>query len=412
MNDKNLAPVTIKRIETAVQNYAPEADVGKIERAYLVALEGHAGQTRASGEPYISHPLNVAWILAELHLDDTTIAAALLHDVVEDTLFTLDEIEDMFGSDMALLIDGVTKISLLKIQDNSGRKSPETKAEVERAKLKEEQTLETYRKMIIAMAKDIRVIMIKLADRLHNMRTLKFMRADKQKRIAKETLEIYAPLANRLGISNIKWELEDLSLRYLEPEIYYELQGGMFPDLREESAKVIGSMDFDGCAIGGLSVGEPRDIMYDMLEISTRNLPKNKPRYLMGVGTPDHLLEGVLRGVDMFDCVFPTRVARNGMAMVSPATAASGRLVMKNAAFTDDFTTLEKNCDCYACRNNFSRAYIRHLVRANEIFGLRLLTLHNLRYLQRFMAKIRAAILADNFTNFRADFYEGNALVE
>ena len=223
MNDKNLAPVTIKRIETAVQNYAPEADVGKIERAYLVALEGHAGQTRASGEPYISHPLNVAWILTELHLDDTTIAAALLHDVVEDTLFTLDEIEDMFGADMALLIDGVTKISLLKIQDNSGRKSPETKAEVERAKLKEEQTLETYRKMIIAMAKDIRVIMIKLADRLHNMRTLKFMRADKQKRIAKETLEIYAPLANRLGISNIKWELEDLSLRYLEPEIYYEL---------------------------------------------------------------------------------------------------------------------------------------------------------------------------------------------
>ena len=410
MNDKNLAPVTIKRIETAVQNYAPEADVGKIERAYLVALEGHAGQTRASGEPYISHPLNVAWILAELHLDDTTIAAALLHDVVEDTLFTLDEIEDMFGSDMALLIDGVTKISLLKIQDNSGRKSPETKAEVERAKLKEEQTLETYRKMIIAMAKDIRVIMIKLADRLHNMRTLKFMRADKQKRIAKETLEIYAPLANRLGISNIKWELEDLSLRYLEPEIYYELQGGMFPDLREESAKVIGSMDFDGCAIGGLSVGEPRDIMYDMLEISTRNLPKNKPRYLMGVGTPDHLLEGVLRGVDMFDCVFPTRVARNGMAMVSPATAASGRLVMKNAAFTDDFTTLEKNCDCYACRNNFSRAYIRHLVRANEIFGLRLLTLHNLRYLQRFMAKIRAAILNDTFTNFCADFYEGRMI--
>ena len=192
--------------------------------------------------------------------------------------------------------------------------------------------------------------------------------------------------------------------------IFGIVQGSVFPDLREESAKVIGSMDFDGCAIGGLSVGEPRDIMYDMLEISTRNLPQNKPRYLMGVGTPDHLLEGVLRGVDMFDCVFPTRVARNGMAMVSPATAASARLVMKNAAFTDDFTTLEKNCDCYACRNNFSRAYIRHLVRANEIFGLRLLTLHNLRYLQRFMAKIRAAILADNFTSFRADFYEGRMI--
>ncbi|MBQ7705239.1 MAG: bifunctional (p)ppGpp synthetase/guanosine-3',5'-bis(diphosphate) 3'-pyrophosphohydrolase [Selenomonadaceae bacterium] len=194
-----------------------------IERAYLVAKEGHQTQTRASGEPYINHPLNVAAILTELQLDDTTIAAAILHDVAEDTLFKLDEIKDMFGDEVALLIDGVTKIGQIPISLVKKKDPAKSKVDAERAKLKEEQTLETYRKMIIAMAKDIRVIMIKLADRLHNMRTLKFMREEKQKRIARETLEIYAPLANRLGISSIKWELEDLSLRYLEPEVYYNL---------------------------------------------------------------------------------------------------------------------------------------------------------------------------------------------
>jgi len=182
-------------------------------------------------------------------------------------------------------------------------------------------------------------------------------------------------------------------------------QGGMFEDLREESAKVIGAMDFAGCAIGGLSVGEPKETMYKMLEVSTRFLPENKARYLMGVGTPDHLLEGVLRGVDMFDCVFPTRVARNGMAMVSPQTNSAGRLVMKNSDYKEDFAPLEGDCDCYACKNNFTRAYIRHLVRAEEIFGLRLLTLHNLRYLQRFMAEMRQSILEDRFSDFRADFF-------
>ena len=188
-----------------VKSYQPKADFKLIERAYLVAAEGHQGQTRVSGEPYINHPLQVAEILAELHLDDETIAAAILHDVVEDTLFTLEEVEDMFGSEIAYLIDGVTKLGKIPF------------------KSKEEQQLETYRKMFLAMAKDIRVIMIKLADRLHNMRTLKYMREDKRQRIARETMEIYAPLANRLGISSIKWELEDLSLRYLEPEIYYDL---------------------------------------------------------------------------------------------------------------------------------------------------------------------------------------------
>ncbi len=223
MNDKDKKPVTIESIISAVKNYQPDADTAMIERAYLVAKEGHQTQKRASGEPYINHPLNVAAILTELQLDDTTIAAAILHDVVEDTLFTLEEIKDMFGEEMALLIDGVTKIGQIPISLVKKKDPAKSKIDAERAKLKEEQMLETYRKMIIAMAKDIRVIMIKLADRLHNMRTLKFMREDKQKRIARETLEIYAPLANRLGISNIKWELEDLSLRYLEPEVYYDL---------------------------------------------------------------------------------------------------------------------------------------------------------------------------------------------
>ena len=205
MNDKGKPPVTIKFLLDTVKSYQPDANLELIERAYLVAKEGHEGQTRASGEPYINHPLNVAAILAELQLDDTTIAAALLHDVVEDTLFTLDELKDMFGDEIALLIDGVTKIGKIFF------------------KTKEQQQIEAYRKLIIATAKDLRVILIKLADRLHNMRTLKFMREDKRKRIAKETMELYAPLANRLGISNIKWELEDLCLRYLEPDVYYDL---------------------------------------------------------------------------------------------------------------------------------------------------------------------------------------------
>ena len=205
MNDKGKKPVTIESIKAAVKSYAPNADLDMLDRAYLVAEEGHRGQVRKSGEAYIIHPLNVAEILTELQLDDVTICAAILHDVVEDTLFTLEEIQDMFGDEVALLIDGVTKLGMIQF------------------KSKEERQLETYRKMILATAKDIRVIIIKLADRLHNMRTLKFMREDKQKRIARETLELYAPLANRLGISNIKWELEDLSLRYLEPEIYYDL---------------------------------------------------------------------------------------------------------------------------------------------------------------------------------------------
>ena len=172
MNDKGKPPVTIKFLMDTVKSYQPDADLDLIERAYLVAKEGHEGQVRASGEPYINHPLNVAAILAELQLDDTTIAAAILHDVVEDTLFTLDEIEDMFGGTIKLLIDGVTKIGQIHF------------------KTKEQQQIEAYRKLIIATAKDLRVILIKLADRLHNMRTLKFVNPEKRVRIAKETMEL------------------------------------------------------------------------------------------------------------------------------------------------------------------------------------------------------------------------------
>lgn len=178
------------------------------------------------------------------------------------------------------------------------------------------------------------------------------------------------------------------------------VQGGMYKELREWSARETTAMDLPGYAVGGLSVGEPKELMYEMLEYSTSLLPQDKPRYLMGVGTPDCLVEGVQRGIDMFDCVYPTRVARNGMAMTW-----TGRLVMKNAQFTHDHHVLEEGCGCYACRNGYTRAYIRHLVRANEIFGLRLLSLHNLYFLQDFMHRMRQAILDDRFTEFRSDFF-------
>ena len=149
------------------------------------------------------------------------------------------------------------------------------------------------------------------------------------------------------------------------------VQGGMYADLRQESAEQLVAMDFPGYAIGGLSVGEPKPLMYEVLEQTVPFLPQNKARYLMGVGTPDCLVEGVARGIDMFDCVFPTRVARNGTAITS-----QGRVVIRNAAYIEDFTPLDPECDCYTCRN-YSRAYLRHLIRCDEIFGLRLMSLHN-----------------------------------
>lgn len=176
------------------------------------------------------------------------------------------------------------------------------------------------------------------------------------------------------------------------------VQGGMYKDLRIECANRLVDMDFPGYAVGGLSVGEPKELMYEMLDITLEHLPQNKARYLMGVGTPDCLVEGVMRGIDMFDCVYPTRVARNGTAMTW-----NGRLVIKNAQYEHDFHPIDEHCNCYTCRN-YSRAYIRHLVRVNEIFGLRLLTIHNLHFLIDFMRQMRQSIIEDRFPEFYRKF--------
>ena len=177
------------------------------------------------------------------------------------------------------------------------------------------------------------------------------------------------------------------------------IQGGMFKDLREQSAKELVELDFPGYAVGGLSVGEPADIMYDVLQHTTKFMPENKPRYLMGVGSPDYLIEAVIRGIDMCDCVLPTRIARNGTAMTS-----EGKVVVRNATYERDWSPLDHNCDCYTCKN-YTRAYIRHLIKVGEILGARLLTIHNLYFLVNLMKQVREAIEQDNLLEFRADFY-------
>ena len=177
------------------------------------------------------------------------------------------------------------------------------------------------------------------------------------------------------------------------------IQGGMYKDLREQSAKEITAIDLPGYAIGGLSVGEPKPIMYDILEHTTPFMPVDKPRYLMGVGSPDDLIEGVIRGVDMFDCVLPTRIARNGTAMTS-----QGKVVVRNATYAEDFTPLDPECDCYTCRN-YTKAYIRHLIKTNEMLGARLITNHNLHFLLKLMENIRQAIREDRLLDFREEFF-------
>ncbi len=194
--------VTLQDITRQVQEYDPKADISLVEKAYQVSEKVHSGQTRASGQPFFIHPVEVAVILAQMKLDPASLAAGLLHDTVEDTLLQIDEVRSQFGPEIALLVDGVTKLSKIKFSST------------------EEKQAENFRKMMLAMAVDIRVILIKLADRLHNMRTLTYLSWERQAKIAKETMEIFAPLANRLGIQWMKVELEDLSLKYLKPDIY------------------------------------------------------------------------------------------------------------------------------------------------------------------------------------------------
>lgn len=178
------------------------------------------------------------------------------------------------------------------------------------------------------------------------------------------------------------------------------IQGGTYKDLRIQSSKELSSLDFPGYGIGGLSVGEPKSLMYEILDEMMPYVPDNKPRYLMGVGSPDCLVEGVLRGIDMFDCVLPTRIARNGTVMTS-----RGKLVIRNAQYARDFSPIDPECDCYACKN-FSRAYIRHLLKADEVLGIRLTTIHNLSYLINLMKDIREAIKNDRLIDFTKNFYE------
>ncbi|WP_319466274.1 bifunctional (p)ppGpp synthetase/guanosine-3',5'-bis(diphosphate) 3'-pyrophosphohydrolase [uncultured Pseudodesulfovibrio sp.] len=197
--------IRINEITDKVASYIDKPDLDLIQRAYVFSAQAHDGVVRRSGEPYISHPMNVAFLLADMQLDEATVAAGLLHDTVEDTDTTVDEIEDLFGSDVADIVDGVTKISRMDFES------------------KAVQQAENIRKLILAMAEDIRVLMVKLADRLHNMRTLEFMKPVKQRLIAQETQDIYAPLANRLGLHRVKTELEDLCLKYLKPDVFGQL---------------------------------------------------------------------------------------------------------------------------------------------------------------------------------------------
>lgn len=178
------------------------------------------------------------------------------------------------------------------------------------------------------------------------------------------------------------------------------VQGSTYKDLRVQSARELVDLDLPGYSIGGLSVGEPKELMYEMLEHTLPELPTTKPRYLMGVGSPDALIEGAIRGIDMFDCVLPTRIARNGTVMTS-----HGKVVIRNATYQEEFTPLDPECDCYSCKN-FSRAYIRHLLKAEEIMGVRLTTIHNLRFLVNLMEKIRQAIMNDSLLDFRNEFFK------
>ena len=198
-----------------------------------------------------------------------------------------------------------------------------------------------------------------------------------------------------------RWARRCLAAHTREDQALFGIvQGGMYADLRKQSADDLVSLGFPGYGIGGLSVGEPKELMYELLEVTVPRLPTDKPRYLMGVGSPDCLLEGVMRGIDMFDCVLPTRIARHGSVFTR-----DGTLTVRNAAFSQDFAPLDPGCDCYTCQN-FSRAYIRHLLRSGEILGVRLTTIHNLRFLLRLMEEIRVSIAENTLPQLRDSFME------
>ena len=210
-----------KELIDKIKTYHPSDDFSMVEKAYKLAVDAHKEQKRKSGEPYIIHPLKVAYILAELELDMETITAGILHDIIEDTPYTYEDITRLFSEEIAALVDGVTKLGKLSYTT------------------KEEAQAENYRKMFLAMAKDIRVILIKLADRLHNMRTLNYMTPEKQREKAQETLDIYAPLAHRLGISKIRSEMEDLCFKYLNPDAYFDLAAKIQKKKEERDIDVI-----------------------------------------------------------------------------------------------------------------------------------------------------------------------------
>ena len=208
---------------------------------------------------------------------------------------------------------------------------------------------------------------------------------------AKQSMERTTRWAERCKNHHKDWDKQAL---------FGIVQGGMYRDLREQSAKDLVKMDFNGYAVGGLSVGEPMELMCEVLDYTTPLLPKDKPRYLMGVGSPDYLFEAVIRGIDMADCVLPTRIARNGTAMTS-----QGKVVIRNGKYSRDFGPLDTECDCYICKN-YSRAYIRHLFNVDEILALRLTTIHNLYFLIKLMERIRESIREDRLLEFKTEFYK------
>ncbi|WP_154652753.1 tRNA guanosine(34) transglycosylase Tgt [Carboxydothermus ferrireducens] len=198
-----------------------------------------------------------------------------------------------------------------------------------------------------------------------------------------------------------RWAKRCKEVHRREDQVLFGIvQGSIYPDLRVESAKYLTELDFPGYAVGGLSVGEPKPLMYEMLEVLEPHLPQDKPRYLMGVGSPDALIEGVIRGIDMFDCVLPTRIARNGTVFTR-----YGKLVVRNAAYKEDFRPIEEDCQCYTCRN-YSRAYIRHLLHNDEVLGIRLTTIHNLHFLINLMKEIRKAIKEERLLVFAREFLQ------